>query len=133
MDERAEAAADAIDAIPAGVAGDAAAVRALRGVALAGRAGRFDIELRDTLIDDVRPATGSGDARWLALPAFVNFHAHADRALAAPSQRPASFAEAVSAAKAARATTTADDVRGRARRLFARAVAGRRVSHQWEV
>jgi len=119
MDDRADAAADAIDA---GVGDDAAAVRTLRGVALADRAGRFDIELRDTLIADVRPAAESGDVRWLALPAFVNFHTHADRAFAAPSQRPASFGQAVSAAKAARSTTTAEDIRGRARRLFARAV-----------
>ena len=85
MDDRADAAADAIDV---GVGDDAAAVRTLRGVALADRAGRFDIELRDTLIADVRPAAESGDVRWLALPAFVNFHTHADRAFAAPSQRP---------------------------------------------
>jgi cytosine deaminase len=119
MDDGVDAAADAIDA---GVDDDAAAVRAVRGVALAERPGRFDIELRGALIADVRPAAESGDARWLALPAFVNFHAHADRAFAAPSQRPASFAEAVSAAKAARSTTTAGDIRRRARRLFARAV-----------
>ena len=78
--------------------------------------------LRDGSIAAIRPAEQTGEAAWLALPGFVNLHAHADRAYTVQSFRPRSLADAVAAAAAARALFTAADVAARATRLFERSV-----------
>ncbi|MEP7300253.1 MAG: amidohydrolase family protein [Caldimonas sp.] len=98
-------------------------VGAFRAVAFGDRPGRFDVTLAGERIVDIQPSADGAAPGWLALPAFVNFHAHADRAFTASGQRPGSLAEAVAAAKAARATASVQDIRARARRLFERSVA----------
>lgn len=91
-------------------------------VAVPGRSGVFDVTLRDGLIAAMRPAKPRREASWLALPAFANLHAHADRAYAVQSFRPRSFADALAASASARAAFSAADVETRAMRLFERSV-----------
>ena len=81
-------------------------------VALPGRAGAWRIALRDGLIAEIAPADGTA-AAWLALPAFANLHAHADRSFTVTSFRPRSFADALAASAQARAAFTATDVERR--------------------
>ncbi len=106
-----------------GIVADGDAVSAFRAVAFGERPGRFDVTLAGDRIVDIEPSAADASSEWLALPAFVNFHAHVDRAFTASGQRPDSLAAAVAAAKAARATASVEDIRGRARRLFERSVA----------
>ena len=94
----------------------------IESVALPGRTGAFRVTLRDGSIEAIRPAEQTGEAAWLALPGFVNLHAHADRAYTVQSFRPRSLADAVAAAAAARALFTAADVAARATRLFEQSV-----------
>jgi cytosine/creatinine deaminase len=109
--------------IPDCVVGEGGAVEVLRSVSLAERAGSFDIRLEGGRIAAIAPASAGATSPWLALPAFANLHAHADRAFAAPARRPGSLSDAVQASKSQRAAASADDIRTRARRLFERSVA----------
>lgn len=90
-------------------------------VTLPGRDGTYSITLRDSQIADIAPASGS--ARCLALPAFANLHAHADRAFTVTSFRPRSFADALAASAKARATFTRGDVQRRATMFLERSLA----------
>ena len=94
----------------------------LGAVVLPGRAGIYTLMLRDGAIAAIEPWIG-GDPRWVGLPGLVNLHAHADRAFAADSFRPASLADAVAAAAKARAAFTAADVQMRATRFFEHSIA----------
>ena len=91
------------------------------GVALGDRPGSFDISLRCGEIAAIEMAATDDKPCWLALPAFVNMHAHADRSFVSPDTRPASLEEAVRAAKLQRASTSSQDIAARARLLFDRA------------
>jgi cytosine deaminase len=90
-------------------------------VALPLRAGTFTLTLHETHIARIEPAPDNA-ARWLALPAFANLHAHADRSFSVQSFRPRSLADALAAASKARAAFTSADVRARAGRLFERSI-----------
>ncbi len=81
---------------------------------LPGREGTCSITLRGGLIADIAPAARSGSSQWLALPAFANLHAHADRSFTVTSFRPRSFADALAASAKARAAFTSADVQRRA-------------------
>src|SRR5580692_5105173 len=89
---------------------------------LPGREGAYSIALRDRVIADIAPATRRGSSRWLALPAFANLHAHADRSFTVTSFRPRSFADALAESAKARAAFTAEDVRRRATLLLERSL-----------
>jgi cytosine deaminase len=91
-------------------------------VALPGRDGVHHLTLRGGVVAAIATAEQAGEARWLALPGLVNLHAHADRAYAATSFRPRSFADALAAAARARADFTVSDVQERARRFFERSI-----------
>lgn len=93
----------------------------LEGVALGERHGCFDIGFESGRIASIAASAGNEPPRWLALPSFVNFHAHADRSFASPDARAASFKDAVAAAKADRATAGINDIRKRAQRFLSRA------------
>ena len=93
------------------------------GVALPAREGRFDIVLRGGRIASIEPAQRPGGPDWLALPAFVNAHAHADRSFADPSRRPASLADAIAASRCERHAAGVEHIRARARQLFERSLA----------
>jgi cytosine/creatinine deaminase len=95
----------------------------LESIALPDRSGVWRLTLRDGLIASIRPDEKSAQANWLALPSFVNLHAHADRAYTVDSFRPRSFADALAAAAAARAAFTAADVAARATCLFEHSLA----------
>ncbi len=90
---------------------------------LPGREGTFSITLRDGLIADIAPAAHSGSSQWLALPAFANLHAHADRSFTVTSFRPRSFADALGASAKARAAFTSVDVQRRAILFLERSLA----------
>jgi cytosine/creatinine deaminase len=81
---------------------------------LPGRDGIYSITLRGGLIADIAPAARSDSSPWLALPAFANLHAHADRSFTVTSYRPRSFADALAASAKARAGFTGADVQRRA-------------------
>ena len=95
----------------------------LPAVILPGREGAYDISLHDGLIASIAPSRNGGAAPWLALPAFANLHAHADRAFTVTSFRPRSFADALAASAAARATFTSEDVQRRATMFLERSLA----------
>jgi cytosine/creatinine deaminase len=97
-------------------------------VILPGREGLYSMTLRDGLIADIAPAAVSGSPGWLALPAFANLHAHADRSFTVESFRPRSFADALAASAAARAGFTRTDVERRAM-LFLQRSLGHGVTH----
>ena len=68
------------------------------------REGRFSISLRDGQIAEIEPERHDSSTRaWLALPGFVNLHAHVDRTFTVTSFRPRSFADALAASAKARA------------------------------
>jgi cytosine deaminase len=79
--------------------------------------------LRDGLIADIALSRNGGAVPWLALPAFANLHAHADRSFTVTSFRPRSFADALAASAAARAAFTSDDVQRRATMFLERSLA----------
>jgi cytosine/creatinine deaminase len=83
--------------------------------------GVYSLTLRDGIVAAIKPAPG--EARWLALPALANLHAHADRSYAVQFFRPRSFADAVAAATEGRKGFTSADVEKRATRLFERSIA----------
>ena len=89
---------------------------------LPGREGTFSISLRDGLIADIAPMRAAAP-RWLALPAFANLHAHADRSFTVTSFRPRSFTDALAASAKARATFTSADVQRRATLFLERSLA----------
>ena len=95
----------------------------INAVAVPDRRGVFSVTLRDGLVGAIRPAERADETGWLALPAFANLHAHADRAYTVQSFRPRSFADALAAAASARAGFTAAEVEARAMRLFERSLA----------
>jgi cytosine deaminase len=95
----------------------------LDAVSLPDRSGVWRLTLRDGWIAAIRPNEQGEEAHWLALPGFVNLHAHADRAYTVDSFRPRSFADALVSAATARAAFTAADVAARATRLFERSLA----------
>jgi cytosine/creatinine deaminase len=95
----------------------------LASVALPGREGVYSITLRDGLITDLAPSAQGGSSQWLALPAFANLHAHADRCFTVTSFRPRSFADALAASAQARAAFTAADVQRRAMLFLERSLA----------
>jgi cytosine deaminase len=96
--------------------------RVLSAVALADRSGAWDVALMDGRIASVAPAPGPAEG-LLVLPAFHEPHTHADRAFAPILRRPRSLLEAIEAADALRERSTAEEVQGRALRLFERAIA----------
>jgi cytosine/creatinine deaminase len=104
------------------LAGAGKALPGWKGVALGERPGTFDLGFGSGRIVSITPQP-SQPAQWLALPAFVNFHAHADRSFAAPAPAPASLTQAVAAARAERATLTVGDIQRRAHRFLSRALA----------
>lgn len=91
----------------------------LAGVALPGREGTWDVELGDGAVQAIAPAAGPA-AGLLALPAFVEAHAHADRAFAPIPRPPRSLEDAILMADDLRERSTAAAVRQRARTLFER-------------
>src|SRR5438034_581448 len=95
----------------------------LASVTLPGREGAHSITLRDGLIADIAPSRSDAAPRFLALPAFANLHAHADRAFTVTSFRPRSFADALAASAKARAAFTRDDVEHRAAMFLERSLA----------
>src|SRR5215213_1121444 len=95
----------------------------LDGVRLPGREGIFRITLADGAVADIAPAAPASASQWLALPAFVNLHAHADRSFTVTSFRPRSFADALAASAAARAAFTSADVQQRATQFLQRSLA----------
>lgn len=97
--------------------------RILRGVALGGRAGSFDLTLDGERVAAILPAVDTATPHWLALPSLVNLHAHANRAFAAPAQRPLSLGDAVASARRERASASVEDIRARALQLFCRSMA----------
>ncbi|MEJ8814763.1 amidohydrolase family protein [Variovorax ureilyticus] len=90
----------------------------IRGVALGGRQGAFDITIEGDRVSAIAASADASTPRWLAMPSLVNFHAHANRAFAAPAQRPTSLTDAVAAAGRERASATVEIIRQRAARLF---------------
>ncbi len=90
---------------------------------LPGREGTYNITLRDGSIADIAPAARGGSSQWLALPAFANLHAHADRSFTVTSFRPRSFADALAASAKARAAFTSADVQRRATLFLQRSLA----------
>ncbi|VTU39972.1 Cytosine deaminase [Variovorax sp. PBS-H4] len=98
-------------------------MRVIRSVALIDRAGSFDLEIEGERVRALSPSASAAAPRWLAMPSLVNLHAHANRAYAASSQRPASLSDAVASAKRERANVSIEDVRARAARLFDRSIA----------
>ncbi len=104
-------------------AGESNTLPGLRGVALGERPGSFDISFGAGKIVSITPSGRDQPAQGLALPAFVNFHAHADRSFAAPGKRPASLADAVAAARAERVAASVSDIQARAHRFLSRSVA----------
>lgn len=92
--------------------------RLLQGVALAGKAGAFDLELREGRVGAIAPAVSGGAPRWLALPSFANLHAHANRAFSAPLMRPASLEDAVASARKERLLTSSEQIHARSLRFF---------------
>jgi cytosine/creatinine deaminase len=97
-------------------------MRILRSVALCDKAGSFDITLDGDRVGAIAPAAGAASPQWLALPALVNPHAHANRAFCAPAGRPASLADAVDAARRERATAGSAEIRERALQFFRRSI-----------
>ena len=95
-------------------------MRVIRSVALSDRAGSFDLALEGERVHAISAAVDAAAPRWLAMPSLVNMHAHANRAYAAPAQRPLSLGDAVASAQRERASGSAEDIRGRASRLFHR-------------
>jgi len=95
----------------------------LASVILPGREGNHSITLRDGLIADIASSRGGDATPWLALPAFANLHAHADRAFTVTSFRPRSFADALAASATARAAFTSEDVQRRATMFLKRSLA----------
>ena len=95
----------------------------LASVMLPGREGAYDVTLRDGAIAQISPAAHSGSPSWLALPAFANLHAHADRSFTVTSFRPRSFADALAASATARAAFTSADVQRRATLFLERSLA----------
>ena len=93
----------------------------IAGVALGDRPGSFDISLSCGEIAAIEVASTDDKPSWLALPAFVNMHAHADRSFVSPFTRPASLEDAVRAAKLQRASSSSQDIAARARLLLDRA------------
>src|SRR6516165_5613629 len=88
------------------------------------REGRFSISLRDGRIAEIEPERHDSSTRaWLALPGFVNLHAHVDRTFTVTSFRPRSFADALAASAKARAAFTSADVERRATIFLQRSVA----------
>jgi cytosine deaminase len=98
-------------------------VAPLASVLLPGRDGSCRIGIKDGLIAEIAPADAAGDAPWLALPAFANLHAHADRSFTVTSFRPRSFADALEASARARAAFTVPDVQARAAKFLERSIA----------
>lgn len=98
-------------------------MRVIRSVALADRAGSFDLTLVSERLSAISAAADPAPPRWLAMPSLVNLHAHANRAFTAPVQRPLSLDDAVASAKRERASASAEDIRGRASQLFRRSIA----------
>ncbi|RDI75527.1 Cytosine deaminase/metal-dependent hydrolase [Gaiella occulta] len=90
-------------------------------VALAGAEGAFTLGLEDGRIASVTPAVGA--PLRLALPALADLHVHADRAFARGPRPPRSLADAVELVREIKLASSEDDVRERATRLFARALA----------
>jgi cytosine deaminase len=97
-------------------------MRVLQFVALCDRGGSFDIVLEGDRVSAISATAGGSRPRWLAMPSLVNLHAHANRAFAAPAQRPRSLGDAVDAAKRERRNATVDDVCARATQLFQRSI-----------
>jgi cytosine deaminase len=95
----------------------------LASVTLPGREGTYSIGLSDGFVADIAPAVSSASSEWLALPAFANLHAHADRSFTVTSFRPRSFADALAASATARADFTRADVQRRATLFLERSLA----------
>ena len=98
-------------------------MRVIRSVALVDRAGSFDIALVGERVHAISAAVDAAPPRWLAMPCLINLHAHANRAYAAPAQRPLSLGDAVASAQRERASGSAEDIRERASRLFHSSIA----------
>lgn len=92
------------------------------GVALPGRDGCYDIRIAEGRIAAVQPSSGTPSG-LLALPAFSDLHLHADRAFSGAGRKPTGLADAVALAQESRARSSASEIRERAARLFARALA----------
>jgi cytosine/creatinine deaminase len=90
-------------------------------VALPGVGGAHEISFADGRISALRPVAGT--AVRIALPAFADLHLHADRAFVQAPRPPHSLADAIGLVREIKLASTEADVRGRAARLFDRAVA----------
>jgi cytosine/creatinine deaminase len=97
-----------------------AEVDSLGPVALPDTDGAYELSFNDGRIAAIRPVAGT-PAR-LALPAFADLHVHADRAFARGPRPPRSLADAIQLVRELKLTTTEDEVRARAARLFTRAL-----------
>lgn len=97
-------------------------MRSIHSVALCDRAGTFNITLNGDRVGAIEPAATGTTPQWLVMPAFVNAHAHANRAFGAPSRRPSSLEDAVASARQERASASVDDIRHRATLLFERSL-----------
>ncbi|CAN7759624.1 amidohydrolase family protein [Variovorax sp. LjRoot130] len=98
-------------------------MRVIRSVALIDRTGSFDLARGGDRVRAISAAADATPPRWLAMPSLVNLHAHANRAYAAPAQRPLSLGDAVASAKRERASATVEDIQSRATRLMRRSIA----------
>jgi cytosine/creatinine deaminase len=95
-------------------------VDSLGAVALPDTEGAHELIFTDGRIAAIRPVAGTPTR--LALPAFADLHLHADRAFARGPRPPRSLADAIQLVREIKLATTEADVRGRAARLFARAL-----------
>ena len=104
------------------IRGHGVEVRSIHAVALCDRAGNFNITLSGDRVESIESAAAAAAPQWLLMPAFVNAHAHANRAFGAASRRPSSLQDAVESARQERATASVDDIQRRARHLFERSL-----------
>ena len=91
-------------------------LRRLARVALPTAPGSVTLEITGAVVSALQPTAEAPE--WLLLPGFANMHTHAERAFTGHGP-PASFADAVRAAEAARKTADEAQFCDRARRLFA--------------
>jgi cytosine deaminase len=96
-------------------------VTSLGPVALPDAVGAHELAFTDGRISAIQAVDGAPER--LALPAFADLHLHADRAFARGPRAPRSLADATELVREVKLASTEEDARGRAGRLFGRALA----------
>ena len=89
-------------------------------MSLPGAEGAYELELAAGRVAAIRRVEGA--AERLALTAFADLHLHADRAFVRGPRAPRSLADAIELVREIKLASTEEDVRGRAERLFGRAL-----------